>query len=179
MMKNLLQYNKYLVVLLTVVLLSMSACNSQSAPSPDTGNSAENASATTSEEQAPAAGAKLNLNTVTSDELLNSIPDFGNRMVREFHEYRPYISIQQFRREIGKYVDDAQVADYEQYVYVPINVNESDAETLKQIPGVADAVAEGLMAARPYESNAAFLEKLSESLSADEVAFAEAYLEAE
>jgi len=60
---------------------------------------------------------------------------FGNRMVREFLEYRPYISIQQFRREIGKYVEEAQVAEYEQYVYVPVNVNESDAATLQQLPG--------------------------------------------
>lgn len=133
------------------------------------------------EEAAPvtAAMAKLNLNTVTGEELLAAIPDFGNRMVREFEEYRPYISIQQFRREIGKYVDEAQVADYEQYVYVPINVNEADAETLKQLPGVDDAIAESLMAARPYESNAAFLEALSASISADEASVAEAYLEVE
>lgn len=37
-------------------------------------------------------------------------------MVRKFEEYRPYVSIQQFRREIGKYVDEAMVAAYEQYV---------------------------------------------------------------
>lgn len=133
------------------------------------------------EEDAPvtAAMTKLNLNTVTSEELLATIPDFGNRMVREFEEYRPYISIQQFRREIGKYVDEAQVADYEQYVYVPIKVNEADAETLKQLPGVDDAIAESLIAARPYESNAAFLEALSASISVDDASVAEAYLEVE
>ena len=119
---------------------------------------------------------KLNLNTVTGDELLNTIPGFGDRMVREFQEYRPYISIQQFRREIGKYVDDAQVADYEQYVYVPVDVNESDAETLKQLPGVDDAIAEELMAARPYDSNDAFLSKLAELVSPEDAAAASGYL---
>ncbi|MCB9150074.1 MAG: hypothetical protein H6641_15060 [Caldilineaceae bacterium] len=119
---------------------------------------------------------KLNLNTVTGDELLNTIPGFGDRMVREFQEYRPYISIQQFRREIGKYVDDAQVADYEQYVYVPVDVNESDAETLKQLPGVDDAIAEELMAARPYDSNDAFLAKLAELVSSEDAAAASGYL---
>ncbi|MCB0098266.1 MAG: hypothetical protein KDE46_21185 [Caldilineaceae bacterium] len=119
---------------------------------------------------------KLNLNTVTGDELLNTIPGFGDRMVREFQEYRPYISIQQFRREIGKYVDDAQVADYEQYVYVPVDVNESDAETLKQLPGVDDAIAEELMAARPYDSNDAFLAKLAELVSPEDAAAASGYL---
>ncbi|MEZ4730369.1 MAG: hypothetical protein R3E79_24845 [Caldilineaceae bacterium] len=95
---------------------------------------ADSATETPAEEAALGAAVKLNLNTVTEDELLTTIPDFGNRMVREFFEYRPYISIQQFRREIGKYVDEAQVAEYEQYVYVPVNVNESDAATVMQIP---------------------------------------------
>ena len=125
----------------------------------------------------PTAMVKLNLNTATQDQLLATIPNFGNRMVREFFEYRPYVSIQQFRREIGKYVDDAQVATYEQYVYVPIKVNESDAETLKQLPGVDDAIAAALIAARPYDSSDAFLAKLAESASAEELASAAAYLE--
>jgi hypothetical protein len=37
-------------------------------------------------------------------------------MAHEFEEYRPYSSIEQFRREIGKYVDEAEVARLEQYV---------------------------------------------------------------
>ena len=60
----------------------------------------------------------------------------GNRMVHEFEEYRPYKSIQQFRKEIGKYVDQNQVAEYEKYIFVPINENDSDAPTLQQIPGL-------------------------------------------
>jgi protocatechuate 3,4-dioxygenase beta subunit len=120
----------------------------------------------------------FNLNTASADDFL-TIPDVGNRMVREFMEYRPYISIVQFRREIGKYVDEAQVAAYEEYVYVPIDVNGSDAETLKQIPGVDDATADALMAARPYESNAAFLAKLAEYVSEADAAFAANFLVAE
>lgn len=57
-------------------------------------------------------------------------------MVGEFLEYRPYVGIRQFRRKIGKYVDEEQVAAYEQYVNVPIDPNESDAATLQQIPGL-------------------------------------------
>lgn len=123
-----------------------------------------------------AANTKLNLNTVTGDELLATIPDFGNRMVREFEEYRPYISIQQFRREIGKYVDDAQIAIYEQYVYVPVDVDNSDADTLMQIPGVDEAIAADLIAGRPYTSNEAFLTKLSDYLSGDALNAAAGYL---
>src|SRR5262245_37556202 len=102
----------------------------------------------------PQAGlAKLNLNTASPDEFSAAIPGLGNRMVREFLEYRPYVSIQQFRREIGKYVDDQQVADYERYVYVPIAVNDSDAATLQQIPGLDESETQSLIAGRPFASN--------------------------
>lgn len=124
----------------------------------------------------PAASAKLNLNDVTEDQLLSTIPNFGNRMVREFFEYRPYVSIQQFRREIGKYVDANQVAEYEKYVYVPVDVDAADAETLQQLPGVDATVAADLIAGRPYGSNQAFLTKLGERVAAGDLAAAEAYL---
>ena len=122
-------------------------------------------------------GTKINLNTATSDQLLTTIPGFGNRMVREFQEYRPYISIQQFRQEIGKYVDDAQIAEYENYVFVPIAINDSDSATLQQIPGLDATEAETLLAGRPYASTDAFLAKLSEFVSAAELEIAKSYLE--
>jgi DNA uptake protein ComE-like DNA-binding protein len=61
---------------------------------------------------------KYNLNTLTDAQIL-SIPNAGDRMTREFAEYRPYTTIGQFRAEIGKYVDADVVAGYEQYVFVP------------------------------------------------------------
>ena len=39
-------------------------------------------------------------------------------MAHEFEEYRPYTSLEQFRREIGKYVDDEEVARLERYVEI-------------------------------------------------------------
>jgi len=60
----------------------------------------------------------INLNTAGDEEIL-LIPGIGNRMLREFKEYRPYTAIEQFRREMGKYVDDAEVARMEKYVSVP------------------------------------------------------------
>lgn len=60
---------------------------------------------------------KVNLNTATDAEIL-AIPGMGPRMLREFKEYRPYTSMEQFRREIGKYVDKAEVARLEKYVYI-------------------------------------------------------------
>ncbi|HEY3133927.1 MAG TPA: hypothetical protein VGJ47_04790 [Gemmatimonadaceae bacterium] len=60
---------------------------------------------------------RININTATDAEIL-SIPGMGPRMLREFKEYRPYTSIEQFRREIGKYVDKAEVARLEQYIVI-------------------------------------------------------------
>ena len=45
----------------------------------------------------------LNLNTATDAEIL-TIPGAGNRMLREFKEYRPYKAMEQFRKELGKSV---------------------------------------------------------------------------
>lgn len=119
---------------------------------------------------------KLNLNTVTEAELMSTIPNFPSRMVREFQEYRPYTSIQQFRREIGKYVDQSQVTTWEKYVYVPVSPNDSDAETLMQLPGVTDTIAQSLISGRPYASNSAFLEALGNQVSADQATQAKTYL---
>lgn len=119
---------------------------------------------------------KLNLNTATGDEFRAQIPNLGNRMVHEFEEYRPYKSIQQFRREMGKYVKPEQIAEYEKYVFVPIAENDSDAATLQQIPGLDASEAEALVAGRPYASRDAFLARLSEKISAEDLAVAKTYL---
>ena len=60
----------------------------------------------------------INLNTATDEEIL-LIPNLGNRMLREFKEYRPYESLAKFHREIGKYVNETELARLEQYVSVP------------------------------------------------------------
>jgi DNA uptake protein ComE-like DNA-binding protein len=60
----------------------------------------------------------INLNTATDEEIL-LIPGLGNRMLREFKEYRPYESLAKFHREIAKYVNDTELARLEQYVSVP------------------------------------------------------------
>ena len=57
----------------------------------------------------------VNLNTASDEDIL-TIPGVGKRMLREFKEYRPYTNIEQFRKEIGKYVDKKEVARLERFV---------------------------------------------------------------
>ena len=118
---------------------------------------------------------KLNLNTATDEQLLK-VPGVGNRMLDEFKEYRPYTSIVQFRQELGKYVDGSQVATWEQYVFVPVDPNKADVETLKQLPGVDDTIAQKLIDGRTYASNDAFLAALATLVSPADAAGAAPYL---
>lgn len=139
-------------------------------------NSTASPAATTGSPTSSTPKAKLNVNNAAPADLLSTIPGMGNKMVHEFEEYRPYKSIQQFRKEIGKYVDQGQVGEYEKYIFVPIDENQSDAATLQQIPGLEAGEAQELIAGRPYASRDAFVAKLGEKVSANDLAVAKTYL---
>ena len=109
-------------------LIAVGACTSKSETPADTTAAVDTtavaptttASTTTATSSTAASGAAIvpiNINTATDAEILK-IPGVGPRMLREFKEYRPYTSIQQFRREIGKYVDKAEVARLEKYIVI-------------------------------------------------------------
>jgi DNA uptake protein ComE-like DNA-binding protein len=88
------------------------------APAPAASGATATSGSTSSTMSDTASGIKkIDLNTATDAEIL-AIPGMGPRMLREFKEYRPYTSMDQFRREIGKYVDKAEVARFEKYVYI-------------------------------------------------------------
>ena len=59
----------------------------------------------------------IDLNTASDADIL-TIPGLGTRMLREFKEYRPYKAMDQFRREMGKYVSKEEVARLERYVAI-------------------------------------------------------------
>jgi len=59
----------------------------------------------------------VDLNTASDADML-TIPGVGTRMLKEFKEYRPYKAMDQFRREIGKYVSKQEVARLERYVAI-------------------------------------------------------------
>jgi DNA uptake protein ComE-like DNA-binding protein len=169
-----------LFCLATVQLVGLAGCSSKSANvnanSAVVANANANAIAVASPAANAAPQAKVNLNTATQADLLRVMPNLGSRMLHEFEEYKPYRSIQQFRKEIGKYVDQTQVAEYEKFVFVPIDPNQSDAATLQQIPGLDANEAQELIAGRPYDSADAFLDKLKGKVSAEELEIASSYL---
>jgi DNA uptake protein ComE-like DNA-binding protein len=117
---------------------------------------------------------QINLNTASREEIM-LIPGMGNRMVREFLEYRPYTAIAQFRKEIGKYVDDKEVARLEQYVFVPINLNTASDDTLSSIPGASPQLIRTVKDLRPYKDMEQFRREIAKSVSAKEAARLERY----
>ena len=164
---------------LLALTICLGACNNNNQTGPVNSATPANSPATATTASPTAANtsrAKLNVNTASGQELKSTIPNFSDRMVHEFEEYRPYRSIQVFRREIGKYVAPTVVAEYEKYIYVPIDVNQADAPTLMQIPGLDQSEAETLIAGRPYASADAFLTRLSDKVSASERETARTYL---
>ena len=93
----------------------------------------------------------LNLNTANESDF-HMIPGVGKKMAHEFVEYRPYSSIEEFKREIGKYVDDSEVFRYLNYVFVPVELNTTKESDIKNLPGVGNKMAHEFIEYRPYEN---------------------------
>jgi len=118
---------------------------------------------------------QLNLNIASDAEIL-LIPGLGNRMLREFKEYRPYRAIGQFRKEIGKYVDQKEVARLEQYVFVPINLNTASDEDILTIPGMGKRMLREFKEYRPYKNIEQFRKEIGKYVDKKEVARLERYV---
>jgi radical SAM superfamily enzyme with C-terminal helix-hairpin-helix motif len=97
-------------------------------------------------------------------------------MVREFLEYRPYKALAQFHREIGKYVNETELARLEQYVFVPIDLNlASDADILT-IPGLGSRMLREFKEYRPYKAMDQFRREMGKYVDKAEVARMERYV---
>lgn len=59
----------------------------------------------------------VELNTASENDI-KALPGVGNRIAHEFIEYRPYQSMDQFRKELGKYVDAKELKRLERLVYL-------------------------------------------------------------
>ncbi|PQB05710.1 helix-hairpin-helix domain-containing protein [Aureitalea marina] len=117
----------------------------------------------------------FNLNTTPKDDF-KMIPGVGDKMAHEFDEYRPYISIKQFRKEIGKYVDEAEVARYENYVFVPVELNSATEEDIKALPGVGGRMAHEFEEYRPYTSMEQFRKEIGKYVDDKELSRLERFV---
>jgi len=117
----------------------------------------------------------INLNTASEDEV-NLVPGISGKMAHEFDEYKPYSSIEQFRREIGKYVDEAEVARFEQYVFVPMDLNSASSEDFGTIPGMSGRMVHEFEEYRPYTSIEQFRREMGKYVDENEVARLERYV---
>jgi DNA uptake protein ComE-like DNA-binding protein len=117
----------------------------------------------------------INLNKATKDEM-KLIPGMGERMIHEFEEYRPYKSLSQFRREIGKYVDAKELARLEQFVFVPVNLNTASDKDIMSIPGMGAKMLHEFEEYRPYRSLEQFRREIGKYVNAKELARLESYV---
>ena len=102
----------------------------------------------------------INLNTATRDEIL-LVPGAGQRMVREFAEYRPWKSWAQFDKEIGKYVGADATAKLAQYGFIPVNLNTATDADILSIPGAGPRMVREFKEYRPWKSWAQFDKEIS------------------
>jgi DNA uptake protein ComE-like DNA-binding protein len=117
----------------------------------------------------------LNLNTATPEQIL-LIPNAGKRMVREFQEYKPYKTLAQFHREIGKYVDEKELARLEQYVFVPIALNAGADADIQTIPNLGARMLREFKEYRPYKEIGQFRREIGKYVDQKEVARLERYV---
>jgi len=110
----------------------------------------------------------FNLN-ITAEVDFKMIPGIGNRMAHEFEEYRPYTSVKQFKREIGKYVDESEVSRYLNYVFVPIELNTSSEDDIKSLPGVGNRISHEFIEYRPYTNLAQFRKEIGKYVDEKEL----------
>lgn len=117
----------------------------------------------------------VNLNLSPRDEIL-LIPRAGTRMAREFDEYKPYSGYAQFRREIGKYVNEQEVAHLEQYTFIPIELNTASDSAILSIPGAGTRVLREFKEYRSYPNIEKFRREMAKYWNAKEVARLERYV---
>jgi DNA uptake protein ComE-like DNA-binding protein len=118
----------------------------------------------------------VNLNLSPRAEIL-LIPRAGPRMAHEFDEYKPYSGgYAQFRREIGKYVNEEEVAHLEQYTFIPIDLNSASDSAILSIPGAGSRVLREFKEYRPYASIEQFRREMGKYWNDREVARLERYV---
>jgi len=111
----------------------------------------------------------INLNTATRDEIL-LVPGAGNRMAREFAEYRPWKNFAQFDKEIGKYVGPQETARLAQYCFIPVNLNTASDEDILSIPGAGRRMVREFKEYRPWKTKEQFEKEIGKYVGPKETA---------
>jgi DNA uptake protein ComE-like DNA-binding protein len=111
----------------------------------------------------------VNLNTGTRDEIL-LIPGAGDRMAREFAEYRPWRTWAQFDKEISKYVGQAETDRLKQYVFIPVNLNTATDADILSIPGAGQRMVREFKEYRPWKTKGQFEKEIGKYVGPKEVA---------
>jgi len=111
----------------------------------------------------------VNLNTGTREEIL-LIPGAGNRMAREFAEYRPWKSWVQFDKEISKYVGQTETDRLKQYVFIPVNLNTATDDDILSIPGAGRRMVREFKEYRPWKTKEQFEKEIGKYVGAKETA---------
>ena len=111
----------------------------------------------------------VNLNTGTREEIM-LIPGAGQRMAREFAEYRPWRNWAQFDKEISKYVGQQETDRLKQYVFIPVNLNTATDEDILSIPGLGQRMLREFKEYRPWKTKAQFEKEIGKYVDAKEVA---------
>jgi DNA uptake protein ComE-like DNA-binding protein len=102
----------------------------------------------------------VNLNTGTREEIL-LIPNAGNRMVREFAEYRPWKTFAQFDKEISKYVGQEATDKLKQFVFIPVDLNTATDDDILSIPGAGRRMVREFKEYRPWKTKQQFDKEIS------------------
>lgn len=118
---------------------------------------------------------QIDLNSAPREEIM-LVPGMDAQMAAELEAYRPYADLEHFRREIGKTVDEGELARLEQYVFVPINLNTSSPRDISTIPGMHRRMILEFEEYRPYTSMEQFRREIGKYVDDDEVARLESYV---
>ena len=110
----------------------------------------------------------INLNTASREEIL-LVPGAGNRMAREFAEYRPWRTWAQFDKEIGKYVGADETARLAQYGFIPIRLNDGSDADILSIPGVGQRMLREFKEYRPWKTMEQFYKEIGKYVDDKEV----------
>ena len=111
----------------------------------------------------------INLNTATREEIL-LVPGAGNRMTREFPEYRPWKTWAQFDKEIGKYVGPEATNKLKQYCFIPIDLNTASDQDILTIPGMGSRMLREFKEYRPWKTKAQFDKEIGKYVGEKETA---------